>query len=482
MFESLRIITAAIFILAQPLSAAVAGEGRAPNILLIVSDDQGYGDLGCYGNEEIHTPNLDRLASQGVRLTNFYVAWPGCTPSRASLLTGRYPQRHGLYDMVRNEAPDYGKRYTPEEYEVTFERIAGLDTREVLVSDLLSQAGYVCGVVGKWDLGMQQRYLPLARGFEFFYGFVNTGIDYFTHERYGVPSMYRGNTPTQEDRGAYSTRLFEREAEKFIRQHANGPFFLYLAFNAPHSASSLDPKVRGAAQASPELHAAYPRMSPDYISGRVFGRETQVPSREHRRLNHMASVTGMDQSIGRLLDVLAKLHLEDDTFVLFLSDNGAGSNGDNGPLRGKKADVWEGGIRVPCIVRYPSVIPAGRRCDAFLSSLEFVPTSLRLAGVVPPKDLKLDGHDMLPVLTGGSPLPRQEMYWQRRNLKAARVGSWKWVQNPDSGGLYDLSSDPGETRDLTDSQPQKAAELAARFNEWRNEVEAAEPRGPFRDY
>lgn len=465
-----------------PMGGGSLADEHPPNIMLIVSDDQGYGDLGCYGNAEIVTPNLDRLARDGVRLTNFYAAWPACTPSRASLLTGRYPQRHGLYDMLRNEAPDYGKRYTPEEYAVTFERVAGLDTREVLVSDLLQRAGYRCGMVGKWDLGMQRRFLPLARGFDDFYGFVNTGIDYFTHERYGVPSMYRGNDPTHEDRGEYSTWLFEREAARFIRDSADQPFFLYLAFNAPHGASSLDPKICSAAQATPELQAMYPKLRATYSQGTVYGRPAETPSREHRRLNHMASLTGMDQSIGRLLDLLAELQLEDRTLVIFLSDNGAAANGDNGLLRGRKGDVWEGGIRVPCIVRFPGVLAGGSICDALLTALEITPTALAAAGTEAPDNITFDGRDMLPVLMKTSSSARSSMFWQRRGDKAARVGNWKWVSVGGNVGLYDLSTDPGEDQDLAEAHPEKASEMAARFEEWRQKMAASEPRGPFRDY
>ncbi|MDB4743388.1 sulfatase-like hydrolase/transferase, partial [Planctomicrobium sp.] len=187
----------------------------SPNIVLIVSDDQGYNDLGVL-NDEVISPNLDRIVNEGIRLTNFYVAWPACTPSRGSFLTGRYPQRNGIYDMIRNEAPDYGYRYTPEEYAVTWERIGGMDLREVLLPQYLKEAGYQCAIYGKWDLGMSRRFLPQQRGFDDFYGLVNTGIDYFTHERYGVPSMFDGNNQTEADKGTYCTYLFEREAKKFL--------------------------------------------------------------------------------------------------------------------------------------------------------------------------------------------------------------------------------------------------------------------------
>jgi arylsulfatase A len=177
-------------------SPLLAQTGK-PNILMIVSDDQGYHDLGLI-NPEIITPNLDRLATEGTRLTSFYVAWPACTPSRGAFLSGRYPQRNGIYDMIRNEAPDYGYRYKNEEYSVTWERIGGMDTREVLLPAMLKPQGYKSGIYGKWDLGISKRFLPQAKGFDDFYGLVNTGIDYYTHERYGVHSMYRNNERTEE--------------------------------------------------------------------------------------------------------------------------------------------------------------------------------------------------------------------------------------------------------------------------------------------
>ncbi len=479
----MRILPALLLIcstLALPASAA-----PPLNIVLIVSDDQGYRDLGCFGSDEALTPNLDRLAAAGVRLTNFYVAWPACTPSRASLLTGRYPQRCGTYDMIRNEAPDYGHKYSPAEYDVTFERIGGMDPREVLLPELLGGAGYTCGIFGKWDLGSLKRYLPTARGFDDFYGFVNTGIDYFTHERYGVPSMYRNEQPTTEDRGAYCTDLFRREAVRFVKQQQQRPFFLYLPFNAPHNASSLDPKIRSAAQATDEYRAMYPDLQRK--AGFVerdfrYAKNAQVHNAASKRLEYLASVTCMDAAIGEVLDLLDERGIADNTIVIFFSDNGGSGGSDNSPLRGGKAQMFEGGNRVPCIVRYPGHSPAGQTSEAFLTTLELLPTLLKLADVALPDDLKLDGHDMLPTLADQAPSPRSEMYWQRRDDKAARVGHWKWVESTRGSGLFNLASDVGEKNDLSKSHPEKLAELKARFQAWRAEMDAAEPRGPFRDF
>ena len=471
-------------ILASFPATRAEARNRPPNIVLIVSDDQGYRDLGCFGSDEVKTPQLDRLASEGVRLSSFYVSWPACTPSRGSLLTGRYPQRHGVYDMIRNEAPDYGKKYTPAEYDVSFERIGGMDRREILLPAMLHKAGYVSGIFGKWDLGTLKRYLPLARGFDDFYGFCNTGIDYFTHERYGASSMYRNNHPTREDQGIYCTTLFEREAVRFLKQHHGRPFFLYLPFNAPHGASSLDPSIRGAAQAPDAYKAMYPELlgQPQFVTGTRYGKPAMVPSPARRRLEYAASITCMDAAIGTVLDLLDQYQLADNTIVIFFSDNGGGGGADNSPLRGRKAWMFEGGVRVPCIVRYPGRIPAGSSSSEFLTSMEIFPTLLSEVGVRLPRELFLDGFDMMPVLTSGEPSPRSEMFWQRKDDKAARVGDWKWVESERGNGLFNLAEDIGETNDLSAQNPQKLQEMKQHFARWREQMDKAAPRGPFRDF
>lgn len=446
-------------------SLSIAAD-RPANVVLIVSDDQGYHDLGCFGAKDVRTPHLDRMAREGTRLTSFYVAWNACTPSRAAFLTGRYPQRNGTYDMIRNDRVDDGHLYTPEEYAISPERVLGTDVREVLISEALSDAGYQCGCYGKWDGGQLKRFLPLQRGFDDFYGFCNTGIDYFTHERYGVPSMFDDNQPTTKDKGTYSTTLFRDHALDFIDRNHEKPFFLYVPFNAPHGASNLDREIRGTVQASPEFLKQYPEGD---------------DKRSERRRGYMAAVTEMDAAIGAILDRLEQHNIADDTLVIFFSDNGGSGLANNAPLQGRKSTMWEGGNRVPCIVRWPGQVPAGQVSDAFLSSLEVFPTACAAADTELPEGVIYDGFNMLPVLNG-KPSPRNEMFWERRGEVAVRIDDWKWSDSRRGKGLYYLPDDIGEKNDLSEKHPEKVAQMKARVAEWQAAMEAAEPRGPFRDF
>ncbi|MBI1355004.1 MAG: sulfatase-like hydrolase/transferase [Acidobacteria bacterium] len=428
--------------------------------MLIVSDDQGYADLGCCGRPELKSPNLDRIVAEGVRATDFYVSWPACTPSRGSILTGRYPQRNGLYDMIRNDVADFGVTFEPEEYAITPEAILGLDTQETVIAEVMKKAGYATGVVGKWDSGQLTRYRPRQRGFDFFYGFTNTGIDYFTHERYGWPSMWRDNDKVKES--GYATDLFEREGVRFLEEHHDEPFFLYMPFNAPHGASNFD---KAGPQAKPEHLKMYGSEEPGTPQARYLG-----------------SITAMDESIGELFATLEKYDELDNTLVIFFSDNGGAGRASNAPLHGKKATMWEGGVRVVFAARWPGKIPAGTVTHEFLTSLEVFPTLVKLAGAELPQGVKYDGFDMLPVLAGQAKSEREQMVWERRNTRALRYRNWKWVEAPDYGGLFDLSADIGEKHDLSAEKPDVLRMMQKRFWDWKAEMQAAEPRGPFRDF
>ncbi len=459
------------------VTAALAA--AKPNLLLIVSDDLGYSDLGCLGVTPVRTPTLDRLAAEGVRATSFYVTAPACTPSRGSILTGRYPQRHGLYDLMRNDLVNYGHRYTPMEYAVSPEMTLGLDPREVTIGDVLQRAGYRTGMVGKWDMGQVRRFLPLQRGFHFFYGFGNGGIDYYTHERYGIPSMFRGNARTEADKGTYTTELFKREALRFIRESRGQPWFLYLAFNAPHSAASFPtPAAEAGGSTRPgKRPAAVGVQAPEKYAALY---RDQV--RDEKLARYYGAITCMDEAIGEVLALLREQGEAGNTLVVFLADNGGNRSTGNAPLRGGKGQLFEGGLRVPFIACWPGRLPAGRVCDDFLSALEIFPTLAKVAGAKPDRKIPLDGFDMMPVLRGEQPSPRCELFWEWRNQQAARVDDWKWVASGREGGLFDLRTDQGEQRDRADEQPDCQQQVQARFAAWRAAMEASEPRGPFRDY
>ena len=451
-------LTRRAFLAAGGAAAFAQPARRPPNIVLFLADDLGYRDLGCTGNPVIRTPHVDALARDGMRFTDFYVTWPACTPSRGSLLTGRYPQRNGLYDMIRNNEVNWKFQFDEETYALSPEMTLGLDLREITIGQALQKAGYRTGAFGKWDSGRARRFLPTQRGFDTFYGFANTGIDFYTHQRYGVASMFRNNERVQET--GHATDLFTREALRFVDENRNRPFFLYVPYNAPHIASTFDKSAR---QAPEEFLAMYPAL-------------------KGRTQEFAALTTHMDAGIGRILARLREHGLEEDTVVLFLSDNGGDGAADNTPLRGRKATMLEGGLRVPLIVKWPKRITPGQVNRQFATTLDLFPTLVSLAGGRPDPGVVLDGFDLGPVLRGEAQHRRTEMFWQEKSSKAARVGNWKWVETAQGGGLFDLATDPAEKNDLSAERPEALAMIRAKWSAWRQEMDAAEPRGPFRDY
>jgi arylsulfatase A-like enzyme len=419
-----------------------------PNFLILLADNLGYGDLGCYGNRAIRTSHLDRLAAQGVRLTDFYTASPTCTVSRACLLTGRYPQRHGLTYQLPGIEGNYG---------------VGLNQSEVLLPELLRRAGYRCGCFGKWNIGFAPGSRPTERGFHEFLGHASGNIDYYTHVYNGKLDTHRGVESVRLE--GYSTDLFADAAIDFIRRHRDERWFAYLPFNAPHF-----PNPKNKNSGEPCIWQAPDRAFQAY--------GWSADEKDERRRYH-AVVTAMDEAIGRVLKTLDDLKLDRKTVVIFYSDNGAfmlpgrGKEvASNAPLRDGGVTLYEGGIRVPCIVRWPGAIKPGSVCAEPLISLDWLPWLVRLSGGTLPADRTIDGKDPHAALVEGGASPHRAFYFAYGKHQAMRRGQYKLVR-PDASkpfALYDLKTDLGEEKDLAQTRKGIAAELEGEYAKWLREV------------
>jgi len=403
--------------------------GTRPNILIIVSDDQGYGDSSCYYHPpEVSTPCIDKLAAEGVRLTHGYASAYVCAPTRAGLLTGRYQQRFGFYEAGDSRV--------------------GLPLDELTIADLLKDEGYVTGIFGKWHVGLDYKYRPLQRGFDEFYGFLGHGAhDYFDLTMAGTDAhnwIYRNNTPI--DDAGYLTVNLAKEAVSFIENHHKEPFFCYLPFNAVHWPLQ-----------------ALEKYSDKYDTG------------DSDRDIYMGMLECMDGAIGEVLKALKRTGVEDNTLVFFFSDNGGAKKNlaNNGLLRDFKQSVYEGGIHVPFIVKWPGKLKPGTVCDEPIICLDIFPTIISAIGAELPDDRVYDGRDMLPALKGELTEPLHDaLFWDGGGDRwAVRVGNWKLLsQDGNPAELYDLESDLSEHTDLAASNPTKAAELQARYDDWRSQM------------
>ncbi len=437
------------------LTPAAARAAERPNIVLVFVDDLGYGDLGSYGHPNIRTPRLDRMAAEGIRLTSFYAAAPVCTPSRAALMTGRYPIRFGL---AGNLGPDSE---------------GGLPAEERTLAEALQARGYRTAAVGKWHLGSVLGYFPTDHGFDTYLGlpYSNDMIPPWVDTDRPL-SLFRNTTPTDEQPVEQSTltRRYTEEAVRFIRAWRDGSFFVYLAHSMPHLPISASPEFSGKSQG---------------------GRYGDV-------------VEELDWSMGRILDVLREESLEERTLVIFTSDNGPWRNlpprmyetepverwdaGTTGALRGAKGTTWEGGLRVPAIVRWPGRIPPGQVTAEMATTLDLHATILALAGAAPPPR-PLDGQDIWPLLAEGAPSPREHFYYfMERRLEAVRDGTWKLRiasiaadyesqelltgDEPVETRLFNLRSDPYERFDVAESHPEIVARLRAQLVRFAEETEA----------
>lgn len=426
------------------LATLAAAAPERPNIVVILADDLGYADVGFHGCTDIPTPHLDRLAASGVRFTNGYVSHSFCSPTRAGLMTGRYQQRFG-HEMNPPFLPD--------------DPSVGLPVGEITIAEVLKQAGYATGLIGKWHLGAAEPFHPLRRGFDEMYGFLGGGHQYFPEmltgtSEYTVP-LLRNREPVKETE--YLTTAFGREATAFIRRHQARPFFLYLAFNAPHT----------------------PLQAPEAAIAKLSAIE------DPKRRVYGAMVSVMDDAIGRVLAELRESGVESRTVVFFLSDNGGPvsvTNCRNDPLRGAKGHTYEGGIRVPFVVAWPGVLPAGRTYDHPVVSLDIFPTAAALAGVPLPKDRPIDGVDLMPYLLGAkSGPPHEALFWRQNGSApwAVRIGDDKLVMTAATprAERYNLARDIGETQDLG-ADSDVARSLQARFEAWNTQLVSPKWEGP----
>jgi len=447
-----QISAAALGVVAANIQCGEAPGSRLPNILLINADDLGMGDISCYGSE-IPTPNIDSLAREGLLFTDFYVSAPVCTPSRFSQLTGLVPQR-SKHNLVSPLLP-------AEEKDLT----RGLEQGEKTIASVLKENGYSTALIGKWHLGHgDRRFMPNAHGFDYFYGFTPGCIDFFTHRYRGETCFYRNQEKIQ-DKG-YVTDLFTNEAVEYIEKNKDHPFYLNLAYNAPHYGKANAPgKASNVLQAPEELIKQF--NSPD-----------------HDRNVYAAMVKSMDDGIGKVLDTLERLGLSENTLVIFTSDNGGdpGYGGNNGGYRGRKWDLYEGGIRIPCVMRFPGVIKPGTESSYPGSHLDFYKTFSSMARCAE-TGAHTEGINLMPVIRDNrSKLPERVLYWDCGEMLAVRKGEWKYLKQKETteqsteGGeattrmLFNLSSDPYEKNNLSEKEPALVMELNNLLDSWVKEI------------
>ncbi len=427
-----------------------AADPQATNIVLLYADNLGYGDLGCYGNLGIQTPHIDRLASEGIRCTDFYVVASTCTVSRGAILTGRYPLRNGLQHQLVREENWYG---------------VGLPHREIIIPQYLSEAGYSSGCFGKWNIGFAEGSRPTERGFDEFFGCRSGNIHYFAHTYHGEYDLFRGIERTKLD--GYSTELFADATCDFIKRqaHAKRPFFAYLPFNAPHYVSHVNTSV-----------GETPRWQVPSKYLQQYGWSVEEGNEKKR---YFAVVTALDAAVGRVLKTLDDEGLRESTLVMFISDMGAilrPTHGfdaaSNAPFRDGAPSMYEGGIRVPAIFRWPGKIKPGTVTGEMLTHLDVLPLCLHAASVQPPANRILDGRNPLDTLAGSAKSPHSFIVSHLRGSAALRSGKWKIVRPaPDADWeLYDIVSNGIESNNLAKHRPQELRQLVRLYEQWEEDM------------
>jgi arylsulfatase A-like enzyme len=443
----MRLHLALTFVLVG-IAALPSSAQTKPNVVLIVMDDVGYGDYGAYGVPDIRTPNVDRLARDGVKFTDFYAA-PSCTPTRVALISGRYYQRTAL-EVPLGAAPAGGR---------------GLVANGRSLPQLMKNEGYATGLIGKWHLGYRQDQMPKAHGFDYFFGFLSGLVDYYQHtDQTGKPDLFENDKPVTVD--GYMTDLITDRAIRFIQGTASAvpvdkgqsqqqPFFLEVAYNAAHWPFQVPDK---------------PSVAPDN------GRFVQ-PHEEHTstRADYAAILERADQGVGRIVSTLEKLGLTRNTLVIFTNDNGGEWLSRNAPLFHRKTTIWEGGIRVPLIMKWPARIPSGRTTPQAGFVFDLTTTILAAAGAKGPADARFEGIDLLPIVTGQSQPVERTLFFRvtgARAQRAVRQGDWKLLL--DGGGvfLYNLRNDIGERNDLAKERPEIARRLRPLILEWEKDVDS----------
>jgi len=451
-FVRLSFVTALIMALgiASAVAARVQTARRAdrPNVLVILADDLGYADIGANGCKDVATPNIDSLAKNGVRFTSGYVSGPYCSPTRAALLTGRYQQRFG-HEFNPGPAQNADAEF-------------GLPLTETTMADRLKAHGYATALVGKWHLGYDAKFHPQRRGFDEFFGFLGGAHSYLRNNNPSDP-IVRGTEPVKDI--TYTTDMFGDEAVAFVERNKARQWFLYLAFNADHG--------------------------PMEASEKYLARVANVP--DSLRRTFAAMHTALDDNIGKVLATLKKHGMEENTLIFFFSDNGGPTrvnSSRNDPLRGFKAQTWEGGVRVPFLAQWKGRLPADKTYAQPIMQIDALPTALAAAGVQVKSDWKLDGVNLLPYLTGKNPgAPHEALYWRFGEQMAIRRGDWKLVKAPGAGAefaerrsratvegahLYNLAADIGEQNNLAAKEPEKVKQLAAAWEKWNATLQ--EPR------
>ena len=426
-------------------SASAAPTGPPPNFIIIFTDDQGYGDLGCFGSKTCRTPRIDRMAVEGMKLTSFYVAAPVCTPSRAALMTGCYPARVGLPSVIFPNSMARGQRDG---------KAIGLNPSEVTVAKLLKSRGYATACIGKWHLGDLPVFLPTRHGFDEYFGVPYSNDMHPANKKWGFAPLplLRGQkvVETEPDQDLL-TRRYTEEAIGFIERNKHRPFFLYLPHSMPHRPVHASERFRKGLAGRKPRGTGY-KVASDHL--------------------YPAAIEEIDWSTGQILDALKAQGLGERTLVVFTSDNGP-AVGSAGPLRGRKGSTFEGGMRVPCVVRWPGHVPAGRTCDAVTTAMDLLPTFAGLAGAKVPQDRVIDGKDIWPLLSGhaGATSPHEAFcYLRGPRVAAVRSGQWKLHlmggRGSKPGALYDLEADTGEKRNVAGQHPnvvKRLTQLARRL-------------------